>query len=174
MPINNHPATGGRGNKKRVLTKGKGLSVQEIRILIAGRTDAEIAAVFKNLASAKGGGRPHPIDLNRLATLRMMGCSQDEIAAEFGINRATIADRLKTDPAFARLYEQGTLRGRVRLRSAQFKSACIDGNVTAMIWLGKQAADGNGLGLGQRDTQTLDPGENNKICITISKEDSML
>lgn len=174
MPTQRHPATGGQGHKKRVLTNGKGLSVQEIRILIAGRTDAEIATVFKNLANAKGGARPHPIDLNRMATLRMMGCSQDEIAAELGVNRSTIIDRIKTEPAFARLYEEGTLRGRVRLRSAQFKSACIDGNITAQIWLGKQAADGNGLGLGQRDSQTLDAGENKKICITISQDDSML
>ena len=75
-----------------------------------------------------------------------MQCTDEEIAAWFGIRRETFC-RKKTG-AILEALERGRAKGRASLRRAQFQNA-IKGNATMQIWLGKQL-------LGQKDIVTTE------------------
>src|SRR6185312_2885305 len=89
-----------------------------------------------------GRGNQAPIDLAELEKLCAMNCTDDELAAWFGVNTRTI-ERKRKQPAFAEVMERGKAKGRISVRRAQMKLAEA-GNATMCIWLGKQL-------LGQRD-----------------------
>lgn len=66
--------------------------------------------------------------MEAIAELAAMGCSQDEIASmvsKLGIkcSRATLQRRLADDPKLREVYDAGVLTGKVRLRSRMFKQA---------------------------------------------------
>ena len=65
-----------------------------------------------------------------------MQCTDEEIAAWFGVTPRTI-ERRRKDPAFSDILERGKAKGRISLRRSQFKSV-EQGNPTMQIWLGKQ------------------------------------
>ena len=75
-----------------------------------------------------------------------MQCTDEEMAAWFGITRETLVRRKKGDILDA--IERGKAKGRASLRRAQFQNA-LNGNATMQIWLGKQL-------LGQRDIVTTE------------------
>lgn len=94
------------------------------------------------------GGRPRAeIDLKQLELLARSQCTDEEIAAWFGIERTTIHRRKKDDPEFLAAMDRGKLKGCASLRSAQMKAA-LEGNSTLLIWMGKQL-------LGQSDKSTF-------------------
>src|SRR5258708_5701517 len=65
-----------------------------------------------------------------------MQCTDEEIAAWFGVDRKTIEHRRKV-PKFAQIMERGRAKGRISVRRQQMK--LLDcGNGTMGIWLGKQ------------------------------------
>jgi hypothetical protein len=75
------------------------------------------------------------IDLVELEKLCVMQCSDEEIAAFFGVSTRTIVRR-RLVPKFRDIMEQGRAKGRVSVRRSLFKLAAA-GNVAAAIFLSK-------------------------------------
>jgi hypothetical protein len=81
-------------------------------------------------------GRPEAkIDLAELEKLCGMQCTDEEIAAFFGVSTRTIERRRKV-PKFRELMDQGRAKGRVSVRRSLFRQAAKD-NIAAAIFLSK-------------------------------------
>ncbi len=81
------------------------------------------------------------IDENDVEKLAQMQCTMKEIAAFFDCSVDTLERR------FAEVIRKGREKGRITLRRLQWQAA-QKGNVTMMIWLGKQM-------LGQSEKQEV-------------------
>jgi hypothetical protein len=81
-------------------------------------------------------GKVAKINLAELEKLCALQCTDEEIAAWFGVATRTIERRRKVR-AFAEVMERGKAKGRISLRRLQMK-LLEDGNATMGIWLGKQ------------------------------------
>lgn len=93
--------------------------------------------------SPRGRGRPRKeLDLNLIAQLAAIQCTDEEIAAALDVCVETLIRR-KKEPGFVEALERGKAKGRVSLRRLQWKAANA-GNTAILIFLGKQI-------LGQRD-----------------------
>ena len=79
---------------------------------------------------------PAEIDLAELEKLAAMQCTDEEVAAWFGVNVRTI-ERKRKDPAFVETIERGRAKGKISLRRSQLKMV-DQGNPAMAIWLGKQ------------------------------------
>lgn len=79
------------------------------------------------------------IDVEQIETAAAIGCTQDEIAILVSCSVRTLQSRQDLREA----YDRGLARMRKSLRRLQWEKA-EEGNVTMMIWLGKQI-------LGQKD-----------------------
>ena len=80
------------------------------------------------------GGRPKfQIDYEQVEKLAGLQCTQEEIASFLGCS----VDTLQRDEEFCGIYKKGMDKGRMSLRRKQWK-AVEDGNITMLIWLGKQ------------------------------------
>ncbi|HEY6344437.1 MAG TPA: hypothetical protein VIY49_23335 [Bryobacteraceae bacterium] len=75
------------------------------------------------------------IDLAELEKLAGMQCTEEEIAAFFGVSRRTIVRRCQMTK-FREVMEQGRAKGRVSVRRSLFKLANA-GNIAAAIFLAK-------------------------------------
>ena len=95
----------------------------------------------------RAGRKPVRIDLTELEKLCSLQCTDEEIAAWFGVSGKTIANRRK-QPRFSEVMERGRAKGRVSVRRAQMK-LLEAGNATMGVWIGKQI-------LGQRDVITAE------------------
>ena len=73
-----------------------------------------------------------PIELEKLCAMQ---CTDEEIAAFFGVSTKTIERRRKV-PRFSDVMEQGRAKGRVSVRRNLFRLAS-NGNVAASIFLAK-------------------------------------
>lgn len=96
-------------------------------------------------------GRPiKTINIKEVDKLCEMQCTEREIAAWFDISVDTLERRIKekTDITFAEYFEQKRGKGKISLRRKQMEMA-LDGNITMLIWLGKQYLD-------QKDKQELE------------------
>jgi len=91
-------------------------------------------------------GTAASINLGELEKLAGMQCTDEEIAAWFGVSTRTIERRRKS-PVFADTIERGKTKGRISLRRAQLKML-ENGSATMGIWLGKQY-------LGQTDEMNI-------------------
>jgi hypothetical protein len=92
-------------------------------------------------------GRPKiEINLKQLERLAELFCTDEELAYGLGISVDTLARR-KAESQFAEAMEKGKAKGKTSLRRKQYQVA-LDGNVTMLIWLGKQH-------LGQVDRQEV-------------------
>lgn len=84
------------------------------------------------------GGRPQKdVDLALIRRAASPGCTHEEIAVLAGIGLATIQRRLVDNPKVQRVIAEGREQGRSTLRRLQWQQANT-GNVTMLIWLGKQ------------------------------------
>ena len=101
------------------------------------------------------------INLGELEKLAAMQCTDEEIAAWFGVSTRTIERRRKSR-VFAEIIERGKAKGRISLRRAQLKML-EDGNSTMGVWLGKQY-------LGQRDEVAVSSMQTISVTISASKE----
>ena len=90
-------------------------------------------------AKNKGGRPKKDIDAEQVRKLAMMQCPTTEIAAFFDCDEGTIRKR------FSEIVAKGREAGKISLRRKQFDVA-MSGNVSMLIWLGKQY-------LGQTDKQ---------------------
>lgn len=87
-------------------------------------------------------GRPTlEFDLVEVEKLGMLGTTAPEMAAWFNCGLRTIERRMaKPDGEFRRAYEKGFGRLKISIRRQQIESA-KSGNVSMLIWLGKQLLD---------------------------------
>jgi hypothetical protein len=76
------------------------------------------------------------IDLAEVEKLAGMQCTNEEIAAWFGVSTRTIERRCSKDSTFRDTIDQGRAKGRVSVRRNLFKLANA-GNVAAAIFLSK-------------------------------------
>lgn len=103
------------------------------------------------------GGRPHALSLDdatlaHIEGLGRLNCTHTEAGAFFGITEKTFQVFIRDNPAAKEAYETGKGNGMRSLRRKQWMLALDEGNVTMLIWLGKQH-------LGQKDKmeQSGDP-----------------
>lgn len=89
------------------------------------------------------GPAPKELNLTTCTNAGLIGCTNDEIATLLGISRTTFYDRMTHEPAIGEAIEAGRNNGKSTLRRLQWALA-KQGNVTMLIWLGKQL-------LGQKD-----------------------
>lgn len=92
------------------------------------------------------------LDLEQIEKLAQIGATQHEMAHFLGVSPATIESRLAR-PEFRAAWDRGQANLKLSLRRQQVKLADT-GNVTMLIWLGKQL-------LGQSDkmsTEVSGPG----------------
>jgi hypothetical protein len=106
-----------------------------------------------------------PIDLGQLEKLAILHCTDDEIASFLGITVRTLRRR-KQNPAFAAVLENGRNKAKAMLRRLQFEKA-QQGNVTMLIWLGKQI-------LGQNDHVEHEPDRPRDAPIPVEQVRSKL
>ena len=85
------------------------------------------------MAKKKPVGRPkkYNIPTDKLEQLSSFGCTNKELASYFGCS----ADLL--EKSYSEFLTKGRDKGKIRLRQLQYKAA-EGGNVTMLIWLGKQ------------------------------------
>jgi hypothetical protein len=111
----------------------------------------------------RGAGRkPAKIDLEELEKLCALGCTDEELAAWFGVSTRTIESRRK-QPRFAGAMVRGKAKGRISIRRLQMKLAEA-GNAQLGVWLGKQM-------LGQRDVRPIEfaapSGDSEQISVEV-------
>ena len=75
--------------------------------------------------------KKYKIDKDQVEKLASFGCSNTEIASFFGCTEHIIRK------SYAENLTKGRDKGKIRLRQMQWKAA-DKGNVTMLIWLGKQ------------------------------------
>ena len=75
--------------------------------------------------------KKYNIDKEKVEQLASFGCTNTEIAAFFGCSKSLLTKSYSTN------LTKGAEKGKIRLRQMQWKAA-DKGNVTMLIWLGKQ------------------------------------
>lgn len=117
---------------------------------------------------AKRGPKIIQIDWQEFDKLCYMQCTAIEIAAWFNCSVDTIENRVKQEHGvkFSDYYAEKKQAGKISLRRAQFQAATVKGNISMMIWLGKQYLD-------QKDKQETEI-TGTSIQIKIDKDDSSL
>lgn len=100
------------------------------------------------------------IDKDQVFRLASIACTVNEIAAFCGVSNRTIERRCRVE------LERGRKIAEMSLRRKQFEKAVKEGNVTMLIWLGKQM-------LGQKDRVEVD-NLNGKNALDLSKVRKML
>jgi hypothetical protein len=86
-----------------------------------------------------------PIDIRQVEELARIGATEEDMAAVLGVSVDTIQRRKRASEEFCGAIKRGQAATRNSLRRLQLKKA-LEGNVTMLIWLGKQL-------LGQSDRQ---------------------
>ena len=99
------------------------------------------------------GTNKYDFDEDKIETLASKFWSMSEIAAFYNVSVKTISER------FPHLVTKGREKGKSKLRDYQL-AAAVKGNVTMLIWLGKQY-------LGQKDIQDVDIREMPEITINV-------
>ncbi len=78
--------------------------------------------------------KKHNIDTDKIEQLASFGCTNKEIASFFGCSQSLIKKSYST------FLTKGRDKGKIRLRQLQWRAA-EKGNVSMLIWLGKQVLD---------------------------------
>jgi hypothetical protein len=105
-------------------------------------------------------GTPARIDLAELERLSAMQCTDEEVAAWFGVATRTIERRRKVRK-FAEVMDRGKAKGRISVRRQQMK-LLEAGNATMGVWLGKNI-------LGQVDEVTHQVGGAPPFFLVLSR-----
>src|SRR5271168_4687540 len=103
-------------------------------------------------------GTTAEIDLAELERLSAMQCTDEEIAAWFGVTTRTIERRRKVKK-FAAVMDRGKAKGRISVRRQQMK-LLESGNATMGVWLGKQI-------LGQTDEVQFHGNFNHIVSVSM-------
>jgi hypothetical protein len=86
--------------------------------------------------------KKYDIDTNQVEKLAGLGCTNVEIASFFDCSESLLSK------SYSRFITKGKDKGKIRLRQWQLKAA-EKGNVSMLIWLGKQI-------LGQQDKSEIE------------------
>lgn len=109
-------------------------------------------------------GRPKiELDPEKVEALAALQCTYEEIAHGLGICADTLEKIRKEDPTISDAIKKGRTLGRRSLRQLQYKAA-KSGNITMLIWLGKQY-------LGQSDKAEITGAERGPIVIVRSSKE---
>lgn len=102
------------------------------------------------------------IDQEQFEKLCGLGCTQIEIADWFSCDEDTVLAWCKRtyDASFSVVFQQKRNRGNVSIRRKQHEVA-MSGNVTMLIWLGKQR-------LGQTDKVTYQDPSGKELTIKLA------
>src|SRR5260370_1022077 len=109
-------------------------------------------------------GRKARIDLGELEKLSALHCTDEEVAAWFGVSTKTVERRRKVRK-FSDTMARGRAKGKISLRRMQLRLA-EEGNPALAIWLGKQY-------LGQSDQVQYTHDLSVTTCIGIPRLDPM-
>jgi len=112
-------------------------------------------------------GRPRKeIDFDQFEAMCQIQCTEVEIAAVLNVSVDVLERRCKEQygVTFAEVYEEKRSHGKESLRRKQWHAA-ENGNITMMIWLGKQW-------LGQTDTQKIE--HSGAVHVHFDREDERL
>lgn len=90
------------------------------------------------------------IDMDMVEKLASEGCTVDEIAAYFHVNKSTLYRRKK----FKEMYERGLEKCKLSVRRALYKKAVTSGDTKALIFLAK-----NLLGMSDNPSKEQDTQE---------------
>lgn len=93
------------------------------------------------------------IDYELVEKLANIQCTMSEIANVLGVSLS----KVEKDSEFVRIYKKGMETGKMSLRRKQWK-AVEDGNITMLIWLGKQY-------LGQVDDREMNTLKKEEVAI---------
>lgn len=93
--------------------------------------------------------------LQTLKGLGLIDATTWEGACSFEVDEKTFLDFLQCNKSAREAFEYGRGKGNVSLRRKQYEVANIQGNVSMLIWLGKQRLE-------QRDAVELDDGPNRR------------
>ena len=74
-----------------------------------------------------------PIDMDKVEELASQGCTVEEIAAYFNVNRSTLYRRAN----FKKTYQRGLEKCKMSVRRALFKKGVEQGDTKALIFLAK-------------------------------------
>jgi hypothetical protein len=85
---------------------------------------------------AGAGRKPATIDVVEMAKVCGLQCTDEEVAAFFGVNVRTIERRRQKEPAFAAAMEHGRAKGRISVRRGLHVQAA-QGKIPALIFLAK-------------------------------------
>lgn len=95
-------------------------------------------------------GRPKiNIDMDMVEKLASEGCTVDEIAAYFNVNKSTLYRRKK----FKETYERGLEKCKLSVRRALYKKGVTNGDTKALIFLAKNLLGMTDNPVQQQDTQ---------------------
>jgi hypothetical protein len=99
-------------------------------------------------------GRPKlRFDLDAVRKLGVLGCTAAEMAAFLGCSQRTVETNLSDKEGnFCGAYKKGLAVTQISLRRKQLQLALLKGDVTMLIWLGKQM-------LGQQNRFEIDNRE---------------
>lgn len=89
----------------------------------------------------RGKGRPYKeLDKAIFEQLCAMMCTKWEIADFFSCDEDTVNNWCKRiyGKTFSEVWKEKNARGRISVRRAQYKAGVEEGNITMLIWLGKQ------------------------------------
>ena len=109
-------------------------------------------------------GKRVELDLSQVEALAALQCTMEEIASGLCVGVATLYRRVRDDLAVDSAIKRGREEGTRSLRRIQWEAA-KSGNVTMMIWLGKQW-------LGQKDKS--ETNLKGSLAIHFDKEDEEL
>jgi hypothetical protein len=124
--------------------------------------------VEENKKEKNKGGKPRKeINWTEFDKLCSIQCTETEIASWFDMSVDTLDRRIKEEhgatATFAEIFAQKRKKGLISLRRKQYEVALSTGNVSMLIWLGKQYLDQKdksdkeieNMELSKKETQSL-------------------
>jgi len=137
---------------KSITAIAKALKITRTTLYNRAKKDPKLAEIINSVDRKRG---PPPIQINYedVRKLAELGCTEYEIARFVGVTKDTFSLRKGKDPKIQEAIDIGSNDIKIALRRAQLKVAMPEGeyhgNVTMLIWLGKQY-------LKQTDHQIID------------------
>lgn len=99
--------------------------------------EPEFAVAWDEAKLSKGPDPKRELTPETLEALLWAQCSEDEIAAYFGMRVPEFKKRISANEQLQLIFETAPLGGRAALKRAQYENA-INGNHGMQTWLGKQ------------------------------------
>lgn len=126
---------------KSITAIAKAFNITRATLYNRAKKDPKLAAILEDVDRTRGPS-PIPIDCEQVRKLAELGCTEYEIAYFVGMTSDTFSLRKRKDPKIQEAIDIGSNNIKVAIRRAQLRVALPNddyhGNVTMLIWLGKQ------------------------------------